>query len=87
MKNSFSKSDIEKIEKIQKEKGIKTFTETVRTIVRDFDNGSCGCECDCSTERISDENFALIADALVELDRKLDILLTHVAPKSAGNVK
>jgi hypothetical protein len=79
-KSSFSEADKAKIEEIQKEKGIKSFAETVRTIVREYDGGSYG-------SGISDENFALLADAIVEMDKKLDILLTHIAPKSAGEVK
>lgn len=88
-KSSFSKADITKIEKIQKEKEIKTFTETVRTIVREYGNGSCSCdgECTCDDNKISDENFALLADAIVEMDKKLDMLLMHIAPRSAGEVK
>ena len=78
MKNSFGKADKAIIEKIQKEKGIKTFTETVRTIVREYDGGSHG---------LSDDNFALLADAIVEMDRKIDQLLANIAPKSAGEVK
>jgi hypothetical protein len=88
-KNSFSKADLEKIEEIQNKRGIKTFTEAVRTIVRDYDGGSCGCEgeCTCGDTKLSDDNFALLADAIVEMDKKLDILLMHIAPKSAGEVK
>jgi len=80
-KSSFSKADQTKIEEIQKAKGIKTFTETVRTIVREYDDGFHG------SEKLSDENFALLADAIVEMDKKMDILLMHIAPKSAGEVK
>jgi hypothetical protein len=80
MKNSFSETDKAKIEKIQKEKGIKSFTETVRTIVREYtDGGSLG---------LSDENFALLADAIVEMDKKIDLIINNLpAPKSAGEVK
>lgn len=82
-KNSFSKADLAKIEKIQKEKGIKTFTEAVRTIVREFGNGSCSC----GGEKVSDENFTLLANAIVELSEKMDQILMHMAPQSAGEVK
>lgn len=78
-----SEADIAKIEEYGKEKGIKTFTESMRSIISSFGDASCSC----NSDNMSDENFALIADALVEMDKKLDIILTHFAPKSAGEVK
>lgn len=81
--------DIQKVEEYQKEKGIKTFTEAVRSIIRNMDGASCTCEgeCTCDSEKLSDENFALIADALVEMDKKLTTLVMHIAPRTAPEVK
>jgi len=81
--------DIKKIEKFRKENNIKTFSESARSIIRKLDGALCTCEdeCSCETNKISDDNFALLADALIQINDKLDQLLTHIAPKSAGEVK
>jgi hypothetical protein len=72
-----SKADIKKIEEYGQAKGIKTFTKSVQGIIDEFDGAS-----------VSDENFALLADALVELDKKIDLIISNLpAPKSAGEVK
>lgn len=74
----FDNLDIEKIEEFSTENKIATFSETIRYMVRNFN----------SSPSISDDNFALIADALVQLNEKIDILISNIEPpKSAGEVK
>ena len=75
-------ADITKIEEYATKNNIKTFTESVRSIIREFDGAPS-----ISTDEVSDENFALLADAIIELDKKLELILTHFAPKNAGEVK
>lgn len=75
-------SDIKKIEEYGKEKGIKTFTESVRSIIKEFD----GAPSSLDENEIPDEKFALLADAIVELNEKMDLILTHIAPRNAGEV-
>lgn len=77
---------IQKIEEYKKEKGIRTFGEAVRSIIEK--KCTCGTENCCdSEEKLSDENFALIADALVEMNKKIDTLVMHIAPRNAPEVK
>lgn len=72
--------DIQAVEEYQKENKLKNFSEAVRGMLR-------GNQCKCQTqETLSDENFALIADALVTIDDKLNIVVGSIAPKHAGEI-
>ncbi len=70
-----TKKDIQAVEDYQKRNGLKNFTDAMRNIVRSLD------------DKLSDDNFALIGDAIMKMDSKIDILVMHTAPKSAGEVK
>lgn len=73
----FDNLDIKVIEEYSKENKNTSFSEAVRSMIRNF-----------NTTTISDENFALIADALVEISAKIDVLLINIQPpKNAGEVK
>jgi hypothetical protein len=89
MKKTIDLDDIhiQKIEEYKKEKGIRTFGEAVRSIIEK--KCTCGSEncCDSEKEKLSDENFALIADALVEMKQQIDTLVMHIAPRNAPEVK
>ena len=81
----FSETDINIIKEFQTQKGIKSFTESVRTIIRMFGDGSL---VEKDGDFLSDDNFALLADAIVKLDNKIDLVVANLAPpKSAGEVK
>ena len=73
-----TKTDIEQVTKYQKRNGLKNFSDAMRNIIRNMDNKS---------KDVSDENFVLLGDALVKIDEKIDIVVKHLAPKSAGEVK
>jgi len=75
-----TKEDIKLVDDYQKRNGLKNFSEAMRNIVRGMDTCSCG-------DDVPDDKFALIADALVKMDEKLDAMLPNIAPKSAGEVK
>jgi hypothetical protein len=60
----------------QQKNKIKNFSETIRTLVRVA----------LSENGLSDENFALLADAIMEMDKKIDLMMVNIAPKSAGEV-
>jgi hypothetical protein len=64
------------ISEYQQKNSIKNFSETIRTLVRVA----------LSEQGLSDENFALLADAIMKMDKKLDLMMINIAPKSAGEV-
>lgn len=64
------------ISEYQKKNSIKNFSETIRTLVRVA----------LSEHGLSDENFALLADAIMNMDKKIDLMMVNIAPKSAGEV-
>lgn len=66
--------DIEQIKEFQQKNQIKNFSEAVRTVIR---QKKCSCGEKTTHEHEPD---------LSEINSKLDILLTHIAPKSAGEV-
>lgn len=67
----FTKEEIEEITKYQKENKIKKFSTALKEIL---------------SKKMTDENFILIADILVTMNKKLDVLVSHMPPKSAGEV-
>ena len=80
---NFTKEDIEIIEKHKKEIGVNSFSEAVRSFIRIE-----------SKNNMEEEQFALLADALMTLNdsfetmsKKINMLLQHVAPKSAGEIE
>lgn len=76
----FTKEEIKKIEEYQNKNNLKTFSAAIKGIVN-------GKKCSCKTKDMSDDKFALIADAIIKLDEKLTNMSIHIAPKSAGEVK
>jgi len=75
-----SEDDIQIIDEYQKRNQIKNFSKAVRGLLREK-------ECECKEENgLSDDNFALLADAIVKLDQKIDLIIGTFAPKSAGKV-
>lgn len=73
-----TKQEIEKVEEYKKRNSLKSFSAAVKSIIDVVDIDSTD---------VPDDNFALIADALVKIDEKIEQLSIHVAPKSAGEVK
>lgn len=83
-----TEKDIKLVDEYQKRNGLKNFSEAMRNIVRGMDS------CTCGDTDVSDDNFALIADALVKINdntekinEKIDLMLPNIAPKAAGEVK
>ena len=70
------------VQEYQKRNQLRNFSQAVRGIIR---TGECECK-DEKDETLSDDNFALLADAIVKLDKKIDIIISTFAPKSAGKV-
>ena len=70
----FTEKDVETISEYQEKNGLRNFSKAVRNMIRK-DKG------------LSDENFALLADAIVKLDEKIEAMMIHIAPKSAGEIK
>lgn len=68
-----TKKDMQAVDEYQKKNGLKNFSEAMRNIVRNLDS-------------LSDDNFALLGDAIMKMDEKIDILVMHTAPKHAGEV-
>lgn len=73
-----TEKEIENISEYQEKNSIKNFSETVRTLIR------AGLSEDKSG--LSDENFALLADAIMKMNNKIDSMMMNIAPKSAGEV-
>lgn len=77
----FTNKEIERIENYQKRNGLKTFSAAVKNIIGNEK------QCSCKSDDIPDDKFALLADAIMKLDSKIEIILKSIAPKSAGEVK
>jgi hypothetical protein len=71
------------VDEFQKRNQMKNFSKAVRAIIR---NNTETCTCKGEKESLSDENFALLADAIVKLNDKIDIIVGTLAPKSAGEI-
>jgi intein-encoded DNA endonuclease-like protein len=78
----FPKEELELIKAHMEENKIKTFSEGVRSIISKKEK-----HCQCQSDHVTDTNLTLISELLIKLNEKVDLLLTHMAPKSAGNVK
>lgn len=68
------------VEDFRKKNKLRSFTKAIQIIV---DNMG---ECDCKPESDKDDFSVLVADAIVKIDNKLDILIGSIAPKHAGEV-
>lgn len=77
----FTKEEIERITKHQKRNGLKSFSAAVKNIMGNKH------KCSCKSNDISNDNFALLADAIMKIDSKIEAMLINIAPKSAGEVK
>ncbi len=77
-----TEKDVKDVQEYQAKNGFKNFSQAVRNIIRNIENG-----CSCDDSDVSDDNFALIADALQTINTKIDLMLPNIAPKSAGEVK
>ena len=71
-----TEKELSDISEYQQKNKIKNFSETIRTLVRAA----------LSENGLSDENFALLADAIMKMDKKIDSMMINIAPKSAGEV-
>ena len=71
-----TEKELSDIGEYQQKNDIKNFSETIRTLVR----------VSLSEQGLSDENFALLADAIMNMNKKLDLMMINIAPKSAGEV-
>ena len=67
----FTKRELEKIAKYQKDHELKNFTQAVKSIINDLND---------------DDMINLIGNAIIEINGKVDQLIMHTAPKSAGEV-
>lgn len=68
----FSDNEIEIIEKYKEAKEIKTFSATIRSIIRNVNNASSSSD---------------ISTAISKIDKKIDTILKHFAPTNAGEIK
>jgi len=73
--------EIDRVNKYQEDNGLKTFSAAMKGIIRDMG------KCTCVSDDIPDDKFALIADAIMKMDEKLESMRLHIAPRSAGEVK
>jgi hypothetical protein len=89
-----SKDEINAVEEYQKRNGLKNFSEAMRNMVSSMNSHFKQEESDMQMivqdgSDISDENFALLGSAIVEMDKKIEKILKHIeliAPKSAGEI-
>jgi len=68
--------EIKKVTQYQKRKKLKSFSASIKSIIADM-----------KSDEIPDDKFALIADALIKIDEKLNSMKMHIAPRNAGEVK
>lgn len=73
-----TEDQIKAVEEFQKRNKLKSFTKAIQVIVDKMDS------CDCKKE--DDEIVPLLADAIVKMDKKLDVLIGSIAPKHAGEI-
>jgi len=74
-----TEEQIKSVEEFQKRNKLKSFTKAIQVIVDNMDN--CNCE-----NKKDDELVPLLADAIVKMDKKLDVLIGSIAPKHAGEI-
>jgi predicted CopG family antitoxin len=73
----FTDEEIKILEEHKEKIGVNSFSEAVRNFIKINDEGNLQ----------SDSNFALLADAIIKMDDKINVILRSIAPKSAGEVK
>ena len=73
----FTEEEIQLIEDYQKRNDIKSFSKTVKDIIN-----SSG-ESIKSDSNENDNNFAILADAILKIDDKINILIGSIAPRHA----
>jgi len=76
---NFTDEDIEIIEKWKEKIGVNSFSEAVRSFIRSEDVEN-------KETTLSEEYFALIADAIKTLNDKIDIIGQNIAPKNVGEI-
>ena len=74
---NFTEKEIEKITNYKNKLDLKTFSSAIKNIIANLSNDN----------DISDDKFALLADAIIKLDKKIEEMSRNIAPKSAGEVK
>lgn len=74
-----TEDQIKAVEDFQKRNKLRSFTKAIQIIVDNM--GSCDCK-----DNKNDEIVPLLADAIVKMDKKLDVLIGSIAPKHAGEI-
>lgn len=64
---------VKTVTEYQKRNGLKSFSSAIQNIIDNMLS--------------KDDQFVLISDAIVSMDKKIDELCMNIAPKSAGEVK
>ena len=67
-----SKEQIKAVEEFQNRNKLKSFTKAIQVIV--------------DKNKEQDELAILLTDAIVKIDKKLDVLIGSIAPKHAGEI-
>ncbi len=75
-----TKEDVDTVIEYQQRNGLKNFSEAVRYLVRNYEN----LECKCGGEEKGE--LGKYVELLVEINKKIDLMLPNIAPKSAGEV-
>ena len=75
-----TKEDIKKVINYQKENKKNNFSEAIRDIIRNMNQSSY------KFDDIPDSKFALLADAILKMDSKINAIIANLAPKSAGEI-
>lgn len=75
-----TEEQIKAVEDFQKKNKLRSFTKAIQLIVDNID------ECSCEKSETKDDFSVLVADAIVKIDNKLDILIGSIAPKHAGEI-
>jgi len=76
-----NQSDVDLVNKHQGKNGLKNFSEAMRNMIRGHNEKS--------DENFHDDNFALLADAILKMDEKINLILESLekfAPNSPGEV-
>lgn len=73
---------VKAVEDFQKKNKLKSFTKAMQFMVDNLDS----CNCDCKEDGDDNEVITLLADAIVKMDKKLDVLIGSIAPKHAGEI-
>lgn len=75
-----TEEQIKAVEDFQKKNKLRSFTKAIQLIVDNID------VCNCEKSETKDDFSVLVADAIVKIDNKLDILIGSIAPKHAGEI-